>query len=452
MNDGTDEHVVTAFLRNRGDVLLLRRGDRADGYRGRWDGVSGTVEGDPDGQVRRKVDELTGLADAVEPVRSGRPLRVEDRGRNRLVQPYLFDCDRRGVERSDEHDDHEWASPTAIHGRPTVPELWEAYERVAPTVRSIAADADHGAASLSIRALEVLRDRAGLALAEDRGTPDGDELADLARRLLEARPAMAVLRNRVNRAMTEATEEGEASGDTGAPEEGEASGDTGAPEEGEATRGRDRRPDARAVHAAARSGIARATDADEAAAERASERLTGRVLTLSRSGTVIEALRRGEPDRVFVSESRPLCEGVGVAEELADELPVVLHTDAAAAAVLAREGVERVVVGADAVLPDGRVVNKTGTRAVALAAAREGVPVDVVAASDKVAADGRVALESGGRSSVYDGDAAIDVHNPTFDVTPADAVGAIVTERGPLTTDDVGKIATELSALAGWRR
>ncbi|WP_049928040.1 NUDIX domain-containing protein [Halopiger goleimassiliensis] len=450
--DAGPTHVVTACLRNRGEVLLLRRSDAVGTYRGQWGGVSGFAEGDPDEQVRVEIREETGLADErVSLVRSGRPITFadDDLEREWTVHPYLFDVANREVDPSEEHDALEWVQPTAIlaaereawddHAdchedwleRETVPELWPAYERVAPTVRSIAADDEHGAATLSVRALEVLRDRAGLLVAEREEfgvDPEGEraELAELAERLLEARPSMAVLRNRVNRAMSGAFDDAAAERDAG-----------GAP----------------AVLESAVAGIERAVDADAEAAANAGERIEGRVLTLSRSGTVREALARGDPSRVFVAESRPACEGTTVAEELADDVvdcPVTLHTDAAVAHVLEREDVDRVVVGADTVLPDGAVVNKTGTRAAAIAAAREGIPVTVVAASDKVSTREEVNLESGARDAVYDGD-AVDVLNPTFDVTPADCVTAIVTERGPLEPDGVADVAAELRDLEGWR-
>ncbi len=200
------------------------------------------------------------------------------------------------------------------------------------------------------------------------------------------------------------------------------------------------------------SNVDRALAADEAAAKNASERLEGSVATLSRSGTVLEALRTSEPSRVFVAESRPAREGIDVAETLAETTAsaVTVHTDAATAYVLAGEDVDRVVVGADTVLPDGAVVNKTGTRALAIAADREGIPVSVVAATDKVSTREAVNLESGDRSAVYAGDASIDVLNPTFDVTPADCVSEIVTERGALEPDAVGDLAAELRGLEEW--
>ncbi|AGB30193.1 initiation factor 2B related protein [Natrinema pellirubrum DSM 15624] len=461
---GDSAHVVTAFLRHRSDVLCLRRSDAVGTYRGQWGGVSGFAEGNPDDQVRTEIREETGLepGETISFVRSGRPVEFEDADLERewVVHPYLFDCNTREVELSEEHDAAEWVPPTAIFedDRETVPKLWTAYERVAPTVRSIAADDEHGAAALSLRALEVLRDRAGLLVAERAASSEGtesprangepvseatssprngerdtresgpqpadewDELAELAGRLLEARPSMAVLRNRVNRAMAGAAG---------------ADGD---------------RRDASAVLESALSTIDRTLAADTETAAIAADRLGGSVATLSRSGTVLEALETGEPSRIFVAESRPAREGIDVAERLAatTDCTVTVHTDAAVAAVLARDDVDRVVVGADTVLPDGSVVNKTGTRTLAVAAAREGVPVSVVAATAKVSTSEAVNLESGDRSAVYDGDAAIDALNPTFDVTPADCVTEIVTERGVLEPAEIDAVADELRDLEAW--
>ena len=470
-----ETHVVTAFLRNDGEVLLLRRSDAVGSYVGQWGGVSGFAEGDPDDQVWVEIAEETGLEGSVSLVRSSRPVTVPDAalGRTWIVHPYLFDCESHEVETSVEHDAVEWVPPTVIldDERETVPMLWETYEHVAPTVRSIAADADHGAAHLSIRALEVLRDRAGVLVAErssdervddatdepNRNTvsvdsiedsvDDGkanqvapidreaewDELAALAHRLLETRPSMAVLRNRVNRAMAEAFD---ADGTGESTDDG--SGYSSPPAE------------AAVVLESTIDGIEGALAADGDAASAAAERIDGSVATLSWSGTVRDALRDGSPSRIFVAESRPECEGVRLAESLSEEYPVTLHTDAASAHVFAREAVDALLVGADTVLPDGSVVNKAGTRVLALAARHEGIPVVVVAASDKCSTRESVNLESGSHAAVYDGDAPLDVANPTFDVTPAACVSQIVTERGVLAPGDVESVVEELRALESW--
>ncbi|WP_205254343.1 NUDIX domain-containing protein [Halorubellus sp. JP-L1] len=414
-----ETHVVTAFCRHDGLLLLCRRSEHVGTYVGRWGGVSGFAEDDPDEQVRIEIREETGLeGDAIELVRAGATVDVvdEDADRHWVVHPYLFDVDDCDVTPSEEHETTEWVHATEILRRDCVPGLWTAYERVAPSVRSVTADGEHGAASLSVRALEVLRDRAAVLRDEDASPAAAwDEVADLARRLRTARPSMAVLENRVNRAMATAER------------------------------------DAASLESAAMDGIDRAVRVDVDAAERTAALVGDRtVLTLSRSGTVLRALRAADPSTVFVAESRPEREGVGVAEALLEEGPVTLLTDAAVGHVLATEDVDCVLVGADAVLPDGHVMNKTGTRLAALAAAHEGVPVFVACATDKVRADDVVNLESGRRSAVYDGDAALSVTNPTFDVTPPHLVDAIVTERGDVDPAAIGDVAAELADLADW--
>ena len=408
--------VVTCFLRNRGEVLLLRRTDDAETYPGRWGTVTGYVEDDdPAGTARMEIGEETGLGDDVDPVRAGERFVVRDAeiGRAWRVHPYLFDAGSRDVTPNEESAAAEWTSPTAIRRRETVPDLWRSYERVAPTVETVAGDHEHGSAYVSIRALEVLRDAAGSAATS--GDDDLAPVVEVAEALLDARPSMAALGNRVNRAMSGA--------------------DSPA-----------------AVEAAATAGIERAYAADEAAAREAAAVLDGgTVLTLSRSGTVLDALRTGA-SAAIVAESRPAGEGVGVAEALADAgLDVRLCTDAAVAHLLAVRDVDAVVVGADAVLPDGRVVNKIGTRAAALAADLEGVPCYAVAAVDKVQADDVVHLEAGDPAEVYDGDADVEAVNPTFDVTPADLVEGVVTERGVLDRSEVAAVASEHRTRAEWR-
>jgi translation initiation factor 2B subunit (eIF-2B alpha/beta/delta family) len=402
-------HVVTCFLRNRADVLLTRRSEAVGTYARRWAGVSGYVEDGPASAVHdawRELQEETAAPGATL-VRAGTPVSVTDGDREWTVHPFLFDVPTREVTPNEEIAEFEWVSPTAIHDRETVPGLWDAYRAVAPDVESVATDAEHGSAFVSIRALEVLRDRASTA-------DDWDAVAAVARDLRDARPGMAAVANRVNRVLFEA----------------------------------DRTPGA--VHEAAIEALDRALDADDAAAQTAATRLDGTVVTLSRSGTVLSALLLSTPD-VYVATSEPGGEGVGVAETLARSgLDVTLTSDAALAQVLADEPVDAAVVGADAMLADGSVANKVGTRALALAAAREDVPLYVVAARDKIRPDDVFHGESAPESDLYDGRASIAVSNPLFDLTPADLVAGVATEEGLLDRDDVRQIAAEHAELATW--
>jgi translation initiation factor 2B subunit (eIF-2B alpha/beta/delta family)/ADP-ribose pyrophosphatase YjhB (NUDIX family) len=423
-----DTHVVTCFLRHRGEVLLLRRSGKVGSYRGLWGAVAGYVEGsDPDGSALREVAEETGLALRDAPAARGEPFPVEDPqlGKRWIVHPYLFDSPSRDLRLDWESSEAEWVSPTEILRRASVPGLWKAYLSVAPAIASVSADRRHGSAYLSLRALEILRDRAG-ALAMERAAADPSswrELSDLASRLVEARPSMTALSNRVHRVMHRASSD----------------------------------PLARRVEEEAHAAIARALDDDDRAADRASALVAGkRVLTFSRSGTVTEALLRARPrPEVVVAESRPGGEGVSVAEELSTAgMKVTLIADAGIAEALEGLAIQMVLVGADSVLPSGSVINKIGTRLTAIAAhavSSHPVPFYAAASTDKISKREDLALETADSGELYRGGANVQIRNPLFEVTPSDWIRGIVAERGVLTPQEVEPIARELSSLASWR-
>ncbi|MFC5367549.1 NUDIX domain-containing protein [Salinirubrum litoreum] len=447
-------HVVTCFLRNAEAVLLVRRAADASTYPGLWAGVSGYVEGDPDQtepDARRETREETGLTDAdLRLVRAGEPLQIDDAGGSDdvwIVHPYLFETATRTVTPNPEIAETAWVQPTAILDRETVPGLWDAYRRVGPTVADVADDDTHGSAHISVRALAVLRDSAGEAeRAGDTDHPDGTDdwqsVVETARTLRASHPGMAPLRTRIDRVLTES----------------------------------DRTPEA--VRRRAENAVTDALSADGDAAAVAGDRLAGlvgehsddrpTVLTCSRSGTVAESLRRTDPHpHVVVAESRPGGEGVGVAESLAYERretdrrdgsdpSVALLPDSAATQALAdpaaigAPAVDAVLVGSDAVLPDASVVNKVGTRGIALAAATADVPVFVVTARDKISGTAEFVPESADATDLYDGDAPLDVVAPLFDRTPAELVSAVLTEDGPLSPDAVRSVAEDHADLAEW--
>lgn len=418
--------VVTVFLRNRGEVLLLRRSGDVGSYPNQWGAVAGHVDhDDPRASALAEIEEETGLSEHdVQFVRAGPSFDVEDeeRGTNWIVHPFLFDAATRDVDLNWETEEAEWAAPTVLLRRDTVPELWTSYRRVAPSIVSLTQDTSHGSAYLSLRALEVLRDRAGLLSTTD--IPDVEDararLIDTTQRLLDARPSMAAVTNRIHRVMHASR-----------PELAPA-----------------------AVEVNAHEAIGQALDADADTARRTADQIAGeRVLTLSRSGTVLEALQAAEPaPSVVVAESRPGGEGIGVAETLAnDGLEVTLIPDAALASIIRAADVERVLVGADTLGPSGTVINKVGTRSVALAARRENVPFTVACATDKISVDNRFSNEEADPRTVYDGPAPLHVSAPRFDETPPDLVtGGIVSDRGTHSPDEIEALAEELASLRAW--
>lgn len=410
--------VVTVFLRNDAEVLLFERSEAVGSYPGKWGAVAGHAEGDPDEMARREIEEETGIGrERTTLVRRGEPFRVTDDDLETvwLVHPYLFDVETRAVEPNWETTAVEWVSPTELLRRETVPELWTSYDRVRPSVETVAGDTEHGSAYISIRALEVLRDEAGLAVLSEG---DWSALVRLALDLRDARPDMAAVRNRIDRVMHRATTDS-------SPE---------------------------AVHESALEGLDVAIRADDEAAQRVGREIGGkRVFTLSRSGTVLSALIDGEPARVTVAESRPGGEGRTVAETLSEAgLDVVLTSDANVPAAV--ESTDVVLVGADTVFSNGDVLNKVGTTAAMLAGRYYDVDRFVVCARDKISPTASNGYEADDTEleSLYNGEAAIEVRNPTFERVPRALISAVVTESGTLDPGAISTVADDLEALGDW--
>ncbi len=161
-------------------------------------------------------------------------------------------------------------------------------------------------------------------------------------------------------------------------------------------------------------------------------------------GVVIEAHRQGRVVEVLADETRPRLQGARLTswELLQHEVPHHVIADGAAAALMSRRPIAAAFVGADRIAANGDTANKIGTYGLAIACRHHGVPFYVVApvsTIDPRAADGSaIPVEERDESEVLsaglerlapDGASAL---NPAFDVTPADLITAIVTERGVL--------------------
>jgi ribose 1,5-bisphosphate isomerase len=406
-------------------LLVRRRPDRSDDPDTGWGFPEVSIDDDPHESVRAMLRER-GFGH--------RGLRFVRETSSEAETPdttVLFEIDAHPPVGAGESiiADVEWVRPPAL-AREYRPELWGQYASVAPTIETVATDRERGSTALSVSALRALRDRATRLWVVDTGrSPRGDwaALAAFADTLREARPGMVAIANRVNRAMASATDH-----------------------------------TTRAVEQAAGAVIEDARDADDTAATVAAQRLGAldvsadapRIATLSRSRTVLSAFGALDPPpaEVVIAQSRPGGEGVEVGEALAECGPVRLVADAGVAHALGDPDrpIDALLVGADTISPAGSVQNKVGTRGAALAAAFEGIPVYVVAASAKISPRQTTPdLEARDPAELYTGD-ALAVTNPTFDITPPTAVTGICTERGLLDPEDIGSLARELAALADW--
>ena len=133
-NNLQEKQVVTCFLESDNEILLLRRSERVGTYQGRWAGVSGYVEKNPDEQALVEIAEEAGLGgEDIKLVRKGKPLEIEDEelGIRWVVHPFLFHInDRNKVKIDWEHKETRWISPGDIDDYQTVPMLKETLARV----------------------------------------------------------------------------------------------------------------------------------------------------------------------------------------------------------------------------------------------------------------------------------------------------------------------------------
>jgi methylthioribose-1-phosphate isomerase len=138
-------------------------------------------------------------------------------------------------------------------------------------------------------------------------------------------------------------------------------------------------------------------------------------------------------EHVWVGETRPLLQGARLtAWELEQlEIPFAVVADGAAAALMARGDVDCVFTGADRIAANGDAANKIGTYGLALLARHHEVPFYVVAPTSTL----DPATATGSDIPIEERDPAevsqrFPARNPAFDVTPAELITAIVTERG----------------------
>lgn len=159
-------------------------------------------------------------------------------------------------------------------------------------------------------------------------------------------------------------------------------------------------------------------------------------------GVIAELAARGSLELAIATESRPLLQGarLTVYELKRMGIPHQLIVDSAAAGLIASGAVDAVVVGCDRVAANGDVANKVGTYGLALAAGAAGIPFVVAGPTSTVdpqcPSGEHIAIEQrdpeevrrlGGTALTMPGTPA---RNPAFDVTPANLVTALVTERG----------------------
>ena len=159
-------------------------------------------------------------------------------------------------------------------------------------------------------------------------------------------------------------------------------------------------------------------------------------------GVIRSAYAAGKVKEVFANETRPWLQGARLTawELVQDNIPVTLLADSAAAYLMKLGKVQWVIVGADRITANGDVANKIGTYSLAVNARRHDVKFMVVAptstmdmklmSGEDIPIEQRPATEVLSLGTQRVAAEGAQAWNPSFDVTPAELIDAIVTEKG----------------------
>lgn len=172
---------------------------------------------------------------------------------------------------------------------------------------------------------------------------------------------------------------------------------------------------------------------------------------------VFELTRRGKRPHVWVDETRPLLQGARLTawELMQRGIDCTLICDSMAASVMRSGRVQAVIVGADRIAANGDAANKIGTYGVAVLAKAHGVPFYVAAPTStfdlSLASGAQIPIEERAAEEIAQpfgkptAPAGVNVFNPAFDVTPAELIAAIVTDRGVIQPVDAQRVRERLA-------
>ncbi|MBO8160925.1 MAG: S-methyl-5-thioribose-1-phosphate isomerase [Thermosipho sp. (in: Bacteria)] len=159
-------------------------------------------------------------------------------------------------------------------------------------------------------------------------------------------------------------------------------------------------------------------------------------------GVIRAAVEQGKKIKVFADETRPYLQGarLTVWELMKDGIDVTLISDNMSGWAMKLGKISAVIVGADRVAANGDVANKIGTYMVAVLAKRHGIPFYVAAPTSTIDLNTKTGKDipieerrhtevthCGGNQIAPDN---VKVFNPAFDVTDAELITAIITEKG----------------------
>ena len=169
-------------------------------------------------------------------------------------------------------------------------------------------------------------------------------------------------------------------------------------------------------------------------------------------GVIRSAVEAGKKISVIADETRPFLQGARLTawEMVQDGIPITLISDNMSGHLMSHGEVDAIIVGTDRVAGNGDVANKIGTYMVAVLSKRHNIPFYVacplstidrsISSGSDIPIEERPNDEVTGYRDYQWAAEGVSVRNPAFDVTPADLVTGLITEKGVILSPTTEKI------------
>lgn len=161
---------------------------------------------------------------------------------------------------------------------------------------------------------------------------------------------------------------------------------------------------------------------------------------------LISAHQPGKNFRVFNTETRPLYQGRVTSKKLIEAgIETTMVTDSSAGFLISKYSgkdimIDKVIIGADALLANGSVINKVGSYAIAASAFIEQVPVYVAAPLLKFYQKSWIKIEQRPPKEIWpSAPKKLKIINFAFDEIPAEWITGIICEEGILAPSQLVK-------------
>jgi len=154
------------------------------------------------------------------------------------------------------------------------------------------------------------------------------------------------------------------------------------------------------------------------------------------TGIILEAHKQGKDIQVFCTETRPRYQGRITAKELVEAgIPTTQVVDSAMRWVINRHDVDIIITGADSITSQGTVINKIGTRLLALAAREMDIPfysaINLLKYDPETSIGKLSEIEMRESKEIWENPPkGLNFLNPAFETVSHELIDGIISEAG----------------------